>query len=387
MSRFRKVSSGTWGDEKFDALSESAKLLWFYLLTGPETTSLPGLIVIGRAALAEAMKWDVRKLDRAFGELKSSGMAVADWRARLVWLPKGVRHNAPQNPSVVQGWREHLKVLPGCPLKRQAISGLASEIEKLPDNMVTAFLHAADVTRDEFSSMITEYRSSHHVPHDGPHDDPHHVPHGPSRARESTAPAPALSPEEHGEGNPSARASSAVDPPAEPPKRPHLDPSVAVPTYTEGCQMALREISSNPKATWPRWSKPIVDELAAMIEAFAPDAADGQVVLDWVRATAYRYRLETHGDAKYQAGWRPSKCSEWLMSPESQVPPASESGVNVTRPPLRAALPRGVPAPEGPAIPPPPELLAFLEDMGRYKGTEEPGVDVRLPARAVNDGR
>ena len=54
MSRFRKVAAGTWGDERFRALSEAGKHLWLYLLTGNEVTSLPGILVVGRAVVVAA---------------------------------------------------------------------------------------------------------------------------------------------------------------------------------------------------------------------------------------------------------------------------------------------------------------------------------------------
>ena len=50
-----------WGDARFRALPHAgpdvvdAQRIWTYLLTCPESTSLPGLVCIGEAALAEAV--------------------------------------------------------------------------------------------------------------------------------------------------------------------------------------------------------------------------------------------------------------------------------------------------------------------------------------------
>ena len=74
---YRKVDMRTWNDEKFRTLSDPAKLLWLRLLTGPETTSIPGVIAIGRAALAEALGWETEALLEAFGEVFAKGMAKA----------------------------------------------------------------------------------------------------------------------------------------------------------------------------------------------------------------------------------------------------------------------------------------------------------------------
>jgi len=113
-----------WGDAKFRALSDDAKLLWLYLLTGPETTSAPGCISVGRASLAEGLDWETDRLDRAFAELERFGMAKADWRARLVWLPNATKYITPAAWQHVRGWLPYLQILPECELKDRAIGAL-----------------------------------------------------------------------------------------------------------------------------------------------------------------------------------------------------------------------------------------------------------------------
>src|SRR3990172_698570 len=48
---YRKIDIRMWGDAKFCALSEKARYLWIYLLTGDHTTSLPGLVKVSGATL------------------------------------------------------------------------------------------------------------------------------------------------------------------------------------------------------------------------------------------------------------------------------------------------------------------------------------------------
>lgn len=144
MIRFRKVAAEIWGDRRFRSLSESAQRLWFYLLTGPEVTNLPGVVVIGRAGLSESLGWSTKKLDRVFLELskpKDGGppMATADWSARVVWLPNGFRHNPPANPSVVAGWRNAFHAVPECGQKSQIRSTVRAVLSALGDNFVREF--------------------------------------------------------------------------------------------------------------------------------------------------------------------------------------------------------------------------------------------------------
>ena len=120
MSRYRKVESQMYGDEKFMTLSApepNAQSLWFYLLTGPETTGFPGVIHAGPVAIAEALKWIDKPFREPFNELFFKGMLRMDENARLIFLPNGFKHNPPANPNVVKGWGKLFNELPECELK------------------------------------------------------------------------------------------------------------------------------------------------------------------------------------------------------------------------------------------------------------------------------
>jgi hypothetical protein len=143
---FNVVSPEMWSDARFVALGDDAKLLWVRLLTGPEASALPGLIVSGRLALAEAMGWSPKKFDRAFADLSKQTdehehpMAVADWPRRVVWLPQAQRHRRrPKNPNEVLSWRDFWKIVPDCELKRQHAGKLRPFLSQLGDSFATAF--------------------------------------------------------------------------------------------------------------------------------------------------------------------------------------------------------------------------------------------------------
>lgn len=142
MSRYRKIEVRTWSDEKFRSLSAmppSGQGLWFFLLTGPHTNAIPGLFRAGRAAMAEELNWDQEAFDEAFREVSDKGMAKADFKARLVWLPKAIQHNKPESPNVVRGWRVELDLLPECDLKSEAIKGIREALGLLGAPYVEAF--------------------------------------------------------------------------------------------------------------------------------------------------------------------------------------------------------------------------------------------------------
>lgn len=112
-----------YADDKFCELSPpkpSGQSLWIYLLTGPFSTLIPGICVGGEAGIAEALRWRLPEFRRAFQEIAQQGMARADWLARVIFLPKALRHNPPQSPSVVTGWRQAWAEVPACALKTSA---------------------------------------------------------------------------------------------------------------------------------------------------------------------------------------------------------------------------------------------------------------------------
>jgi hypothetical protein len=150
VSRYRKVEVKTYGDEKFRKLSPippCGQGLWLYLITGPHTTSLPGLFRAGRAALAEELGWSQEAFDKAFAEVFEQGMVKADWNSRVVWIPSAIKHNAPASPNVVTHWRAELEFIPECELKAQAMQEICQALSLLKSSFLEAFTSSADSSK------------------------------------------------------------------------------------------------------------------------------------------------------------------------------------------------------------------------------------------------
>lgn len=140
--RYRKVLTRMWGDERFQELSKpkpNGQSLWQFLITGPHTTAVPGLFTAGEAGMAETLGWPLPGFRRSWQEIESRGMAQADWRARVVWLPNAIRHNQPENPNVVTGWRHVLDDIPECALKRRAMLDLGVFVKGLGEPFEQAY--------------------------------------------------------------------------------------------------------------------------------------------------------------------------------------------------------------------------------------------------------
>lgn len=139
MGHIRKVDNRTWIDSKFRSLSREAKLTWLYLLTGPETTSIPGVIVAGPAHMAEVLETTPERFGEWFGELYRVGLVQVDWTARLVWLPKATRYNRPSNPNTVASWRHFWDLVPECELKSVIWQHLKGFTESLGESFAKRF--------------------------------------------------------------------------------------------------------------------------------------------------------------------------------------------------------------------------------------------------------
>jgi hypothetical protein len=134
-----------YADSSYRALSKpqpNGQSLWVYLLTGPHTTSIPGLSTAGEAAMAEALGWPLEGFRYAFGEVLAKGMAKADWEARVVWVPKAVKYNPPESINVVKSWAKAWEEIPDCALKVTAFTTLKAFMEGMPDAFRYAFMHA-----------------------------------------------------------------------------------------------------------------------------------------------------------------------------------------------------------------------------------------------------
>lgn len=143
--RYRKVATRMWGDERFRQLSApkpNGQTLWVYLLTGPHTTAIPGLFSAGESSLAEAIGWPQAAFRRCFTEIVDQGMALADWKARVIWIPKAVLYNAPESPNVIKAWRAASDQIPECDLKRRGLKQLEAFLQGFGEGFRQAFRQA-----------------------------------------------------------------------------------------------------------------------------------------------------------------------------------------------------------------------------------------------------
>lgn len=143
--RYRKLSTRWRSDAKVRRLSKpgpNAETLLLDLIAGEFTCSIPGLLRVGQAALAESRGWPLAGLRAAWAEIEALGLAVADWDARLIWLPNALRHNEPNGPNTVTSWRSAWAELPECPLLGRARIAMQTDLDALGETFGKAFAAA-----------------------------------------------------------------------------------------------------------------------------------------------------------------------------------------------------------------------------------------------------
>lgn len=109
--RYARVTRALHSDEKYRSLEPlvpGGQSLWHVLLTTPHASVIPGLIVAREATLIDELNWNPDEFRDAFAELQEAGMALADWSAGVIWLPRAVRHDPPTSPNVISFWGKAL---------------------------------------------------------------------------------------------------------------------------------------------------------------------------------------------------------------------------------------------------------------------------------------
>lgn len=145
VGRYRRVDPRIWQDLAFQSLSAlapSGQALYLFLLTCREGHMLPGVVMLGVAAMAEILEWPVEATRLAIAELVEARLIRVDTKARVLYICGGVEANPPANPNVITSWATSWHEVAECELKWVIWAVLASAIKPRGDEFWTAFLTA-----------------------------------------------------------------------------------------------------------------------------------------------------------------------------------------------------------------------------------------------------
>jgi hypothetical protein len=139
MSKYRKIDTRIWNDEKFRGLGDDGKLIFLLLLTHPGMTSLGALPAIPDG-LAHMLKWSRERFREGLSQPLAEGMIEADEDAGLFCLPNFLRYNPPENPNVVKAWASSVDLLPECGLKNTVMARAYEAVKARPKPFGEAFV-------------------------------------------------------------------------------------------------------------------------------------------------------------------------------------------------------------------------------------------------------
>jgi hypothetical protein len=137
--RHRAIHCKMWRDARFRKLPAGGKLTFTYLLTGPETTNIPGVVPVGLAALADGLGEGFETVSAWLAEVSKAGLASVDLLAPLIFLPNRIKYDQPANPNVVKGWAKTWGDLPDSPLLPLIYETLRKHIATRPKPFGQAF--------------------------------------------------------------------------------------------------------------------------------------------------------------------------------------------------------------------------------------------------------
>jgi hypothetical protein len=96
MSRYRKVDSRIWVDEKFRDLTRDGREFFIYLLTSPHSTAW-GAYVLDNLYIIADLRTTQKRVNESWREVLKSKMCLRDEKTRVVCLPNWFKYNLPSN--------------------------------------------------------------------------------------------------------------------------------------------------------------------------------------------------------------------------------------------------------------------------------------------------
>ena len=102
MRDYGKVFSTFWTSDSTRDLSDDAKVLALYLLTGPHSNII-GCYRLPDGYISEDLGWTLQRVSKGFGELFQKGFATRDEDTKWVFVNNHLKWNPLENPNQITG--------------------------------------------------------------------------------------------------------------------------------------------------------------------------------------------------------------------------------------------------------------------------------------------
>lgn len=137
--RWRRVYSLSWQQSAVQGLSDSERVTWLYLQTGPQSTSV-GIYRLSTALAVEDLgNVAGDEFERRLGTVCEALQWQFDPTVRVLWMPDWLQMNPPQSPNVAVSWRKLLNNVPDCVVKANAVAAIHRFLKDMPEAFREAF--------------------------------------------------------------------------------------------------------------------------------------------------------------------------------------------------------------------------------------------------------
>ncbi len=111
MRSFSKVSPNVWQSQRFNALPDDSRLLYFYLLTSPHANSA-GAYRLPSGYVCTDLRWQSDRYMQALNQLIDADLIAHDEAESIVIIKRWFQHNPPMNEKHFRGVVRILSNLP-----------------------------------------------------------------------------------------------------------------------------------------------------------------------------------------------------------------------------------------------------------------------------------
>ena len=127
--RYRKVQPQLWINPPVCSMSLTEKAVAFYMMTGPQTTTV-GLTKFSIATAAEELEADAATAEKLIATVIKTMGWQHDLQRRVLYMPEWTTANLPANPNVCESWGKAVVEVPDSELKAKAIAHIAAVLLK-----------------------------------------------------------------------------------------------------------------------------------------------------------------------------------------------------------------------------------------------------------------
>lgn len=113
--RWSRVRTQIWKDEKFRVFDDDTRLLFFYLITSPHSSSI-GFYYLPLSYAAEDLKWPLNKLNKPMKTLIDLNIITYDYENQLMLINNHFKHNPLENHNQAKWAGKIINSLPQSPL-------------------------------------------------------------------------------------------------------------------------------------------------------------------------------------------------------------------------------------------------------------------------------